>query len=199
MAEAAWQSLPLMRDGAPAILENKDAFFKVMSKFVENECQDVGVDSISFLFSQLTQIVNLLKHMGLENLIGVYNAILTHAHFSFAKHHGWKICCITGVPSRETLYVNDHIFVSARYEKWVKCVWLLEHMSMIERSRRHERYSVKRIDASDVDVYRLAFKCVFDSFIDVYETIRSDRYSRVFRLVKKKNAIEATCKQPVCK
>jgi len=48
-------------------------------------------------------------------------------------------------------------------------------------------------------VYRLAFKCVFDSFIDVYETIRSDRYSRVFRLVKKKNAIEATCKQPVCK
>ena len=183
MAEAAWQSLPLMRDGAPAILENKDAFFKVMSKFVENECQDVGVDSISFLFSQLTQIVNLLKHMGLENLIGVYNAILTHANFSFAKHHGWKICSITGVPSRETLYVNDNIFVSTRYEKWVKCVWLLEHMSMIERSRRHERYSVKRIDASDVDVYRLAFKCVFDSFIDVYETIRSDRYSRVFRLV----------------
>ena len=110
MAEAAGQSLSLMRDGAPAILENKDAFFKVMSKFVENECQDVGVDSISFLFSQLTQIVNLLKHMGLENLIGVYNAILTHAHFSFAKHHGWKICSITGVPSRETLYVNDHIF-----------------------------------------------------------------------------------------
>jgi hypothetical protein len=50
MAEAAGQSLSLMRDGAPAILENKDAFFKVMSKFVENECQDVGVDSISFLF-----------------------------------------------------------------------------------------------------------------------------------------------------
>jgi hypothetical protein len=90
MAEAAWQSLSLMRDGGPAILENKDALVKVMSKFVENECQDVGV-----------------------------------------------------------------------------------------------RTSVKRIDAKDVDVYRLAFKCIFDSFIDVYETIRSDRFSRVFRLVKK--------------
>ncbi len=49
---------------------------------------------------------------------------------------------------------------------------------------------MKRIDAKDVDVYRLAFKCIFDSFIDVYETIRSDRYSRVcdrvFRLVKPK-------------
>ena len=90
------------------------------------------------------------------------------------------------MPCRETLCVNDNIFVSTRYEKWVKCLWLLEHMSMIERSRRHERYSVKRIDA----VYRLAFKCIFDSFIDVYETIRSDRYSRVcdkvFRLVKPK-------------
>ncbi len=98
MAEAAWQSPSLMRDGKPAILENKDTFFKVMSKFVEHECQDVGVHSISFLFSQLTQIVNLLKHMGLENLIGVYNAILTHINFSFAKHHGWKICSIKGCP-----------------------------------------------------------------------------------------------------
>ena len=56
----------------------------------------------------------------------------------------------------ELIPVNDNIFVSTRYEKWVKCVWLLEHMSMIERSRRHERYSVKRIDARDVDVSDIA-------------------------------------------
>jgi hypothetical protein len=75
--------------------------------------------------------------------------------------------------------------VSTQYEKWVNCVWLSEHMSMLERSRLHELYAVKRIDPRDAEVYRRSLKCVFDSFLEVYATIRSDRYSRAFRCGKK--------------
>jgi len=176
-----------MGDGVPAVLGSREAFFRVVSKFVENECQDEGVDSVSFLLAQIKQVVNLFRDMGLQSLMGVYAAVAQHSNTVFELHSGWKICSISGIPSRKTLYINDNTFVSTRYEKWVKCVWLAAHMPMLERSRRHERYAVKRIDPADAEVYRLALKHVFESLLRVYETIRSDRYSRVFRPERKKN------------
>jgi hypothetical protein len=80
--------------------------------------------------------------------------------------------------------------VSTQCEKWVNCVWWAAHMSMLERSLRHERYAVKRIDPQDAEVYRRSIKCVFDSFLEVYATIHSDRYSRAFQCEKKNNAID---------
>jgi hypothetical protein len=96
-----------MRDGGPAVLESKDVFFRVMSRFVANECQDEGVDSISFLLAQIKQIVNLFQDMGLHNLIGVYNAVVQHTNTTFEHHSGWKICSVSGIPSRKTGAVKD--------------------------------------------------------------------------------------------
>lgn len=191
MAEAECRPASLMRDRGPAVLESKEAFFTLMSRFVANECQDDGVDSISFLLAQIKQIVNLFQDMGLCNLMGVYSAIVQHTNTTFEHHSGWKICSISGIPSRKTLYIDDNTFVSTQYEKWVHCVWLAAHMSMLERSRRHERHAVKRIAPADADVYRRAFKCVFDSFLDAYAALRCDRHSRVCRWGKKNNAIDA--------
>jgi hypothetical protein len=175
-----------MSGGLPAVLASREAFFRVVSNFVERECQDEGPDSISFLLAQIKQVVNLFRDMGLQSLMGVYAAVAQHSNTVFELHSGWKICSISGIPSRKSLYINDNTFVSTRYEKWVKCVWLAAHMPMLERSRRHERYAVKRIDPADAEVYRLALKHVFESFLRVYATVRSERYSRVLRLDRKK-------------
>ncbi|NBX18934.1 MAG: hypothetical protein EBR09_16400 [Proteobacteria bacterium] len=181
MAEARDSAPALMSSQLPAVLASRDAFFRVMTKFVENECQDEGEDSISFLLAQIKQVVNLFHDMGLESLVGVYTAVTEHASTTFELHSGWKICSISGIPCRKTLYINDNTFVSTRYEKWVRCVWLAAHVHMLERSRRHERYSAKRIDAVEAEVYRLALKTVFESFLQAYATVRSDRFSRMFR------------------
>jgi hypothetical protein len=116
MAEAGRHPHPLMRDGGPTVLESKDVFFRVMSQFVANECQDEGVDSISFLLAQIKQIVNLFQDMGLHNLIGVYNAVVQHTNTTFEHHSGWKICSVSGIPSRKTLYIDHNTFVSTQYE-----------------------------------------------------------------------------------
>ena len=203
MAEARGSApalMCIMSDGVPAVLGSREAFFRVVSKFVENECQDEGVDSVSFLLAQIKQVVNLFRDMGLQSLMGVYAAVAQHSNTVFELHSGWKICSISGIPSRKTLYINDNTFVSTRYEKWVKCVWLAAHMPMLERSRRHERYAVKRIDPADAEVYRLALKYVFESFLRVYATIRSERYSRVLHLDrKKKNAVGHAAGSPARK
>jgi hypothetical protein len=200
MAEARGPEPALMSDGLPAVLASREAFFGVVSNFVERECQDEGPDSISFLLAQIKQVVNLFRDMGLQSLMGVYTAVAQHSNTVFELHSGWKICSISGIPSRKTLYINDNTFVSTRYEKWVKCVWLAAHMPMLERSRRHERYAVKRIDPADAEVYRLALKYVFESFLRVYATIRSERYSCVLHLDrKKKNAVGHAAGSPAHK
>jgi hypothetical protein len=186
MAAPAQPAGPPPVPGLPAVLASREAFFRAVSGFVQRECQDEGVDSICFLLAQVKQVVNLFRDMGLQSLMGVYAAITQHSSTVFELHSGWKICSISGIPSRKTLYINDSTFVSTRYEKWVKCVWLVAHMPMLERSRRHERYAPRVIAPADAEVYRLALKHVFESLLCVYETIRSDRYSRAFRPEGKK-------------
>lgn len=185
MAEAPGPASLLMSNRVPAVLANRDAFFRAMSKFVENECHDEGADSVSFLLAQIKQVVRLFSDMGLQSLVGVYTAVTEHGNATFQLHSAWKMCSISGTPCRKTLYINDNTFVSTRYEKWVKSVWLAAHIHVLERSRRHERYSVKRIEKTDAEIYRLALKTVFESFLQVYATIRSDRHSRVLCRLKK--------------
>jgi hypothetical protein len=185
MTDRGLECMPLMKDQAPEILNDRDTFFKVISNFVKNDCEDTGPDSISFILCQFDQIVKFFECVGLENIIHVFNAICNHARISFSYSNTWKVCSISGIPSRKTLHINDSIFVSTRYEKWVKCVWLSTHMFALELSRRHERYTVKTIKEVDADVYRRALKYVFDSFLQMYETLLSKRLRKAQRLQKK--------------
>jgi len=185
MTDRGLQCTPLMKEQAPEILDNRARFFEVISNFVKNDCEDTGPDSISFILCQFDQIVRFFECVGFDNIIHVFNAICNHASISFSYSNTWKVCSISGIPSRKTLYINDSIFVSMRYEKWVKCVWLSTHMFALERSRRHERYIVKTIKEVDADVYRRALKYVFDSFLQMYETLHSNRLQKPARLQKK--------------
>lgn len=190
MAECEPQCMPFMKDKAPEILDDRERFFKVISKFVKNDCEDTGPDSISFLLCQIDQIVKFFECIGHQNIIHVFNGICNHASISFSYSNTWKICSISGIPCRETLYINDSIFVSTKYEKWIKCVWLSTHMFALERSRRHERYTVKTIKEVDADIYRKALKYVFDSFLQMYETLHIKRLRKNHHTQKNKNAIE---------
>jgi len=181
-----------MTERAPEILNDRDKFFEVISNFVKNDCEDTGPDSISFILCQFDQIVRFFECVGLENIMHVFGAICNHASISFSHSNTWKVCSISGIPSRNTIYINDSVFVSMRYEKWVKCVWLSTHMFALERSRRHERYTTKTIKEVDADVYRRALKYVFDSFLQMYETIQSRRFHTTARL-KKNKAFETGC------
>ena len=185
MTDPGLQCIPFMKERAPEILNDRDKFFEVISNFVKNDCEDTGPDSISFILCQFDQIVKFFECVGLENIIHVFNAICNHASISFSHSNTWKICSISGIPCRETLFITDSIFVSMRYEKWVKCVWLSTHMFALERSRRHERYTVKTIKEVDADVYRRVLKYVFDSFLQMYETLHSKRLQKPARLQKK--------------
>ena len=175
MTDRGLQYTDLMK-GAPGILNDRDKFFKVISNFVKHDCEDTGPDSISFILCQFDQIVRFFECVGLQNIMHVFSAICNHASISFSQSNTWKVCSISGIPSRNTFYINDSVFVSMRYEKWVKCVWLSTHMFALERSRRHERYLTKTIKEVDADVYRRALKYVFDSFLEMYETLQSRRF-----------------------
>lgn len=172
MAECKPRCALLMGQQTPIILDDRDEFFKTMKHFVQNDCKDTGENSLSFLLCQIDQIVKFFESIGHQNIIRVFEAICNHSSISFSYSKSWKICIICGVPSRNTLRLNECMFVSTQYEKWVKCVWLCTHMLALERSRRHERYSVKTIKESDADIYRRALKYVFHSFLQMYETMK---------------------------
>lgn len=172
MAERTQLPERVMSNEVTEILNDKKLFFKIMSRFIANECEDTGVMSISFLLCQIDQVAQFFHAVGYENILQVFNAICTQSNFRFSHCKAWKICALSGIPGRKTLCINDSTFVNHKYEKWVKCVWLTTHILALERSRRYERYMVKKIKESDSEVYRKALQYVFSSFLTMYENIQ---------------------------
>lgn len=186
MAECAQPSVSVMSNEVHEILNDKKLFFKIMSHFIANDCEDTGVTSISFLLCQIDQVAQFFHSVGHENILHVFNAICAQSNFRFSYCRAWKICALSGIPGRRTLCINDSTFVNLKYEKWVKCVWLTTHVLALERSRRYERYMVKKIKECDSEIYRKALQYVFESFLTMYQTIQHQGHHEA----KNNNAIE---------
>jgi hypothetical protein len=121
------------------------------------------------LMHLLDSTFEFLSELGLANQHDVYAAVKRQGHNNFCSTGVWKVCHVSGIPSRDCLQLDDTVFVHRAYTKWVQCLWLTTHAREQEQMRSL-RDAVPDIPPAHAEIYRLAVLFVLEHLNGLYRT-----------------------------
>lgn len=177
-------------------LNDANRFFEDFNAGLRNQHEK---SAVFHKIAQFEKIVNLFATMGYKNIYDIYYAIKQHSTINFAKMHRFNVCALTGIVSKNTLALSNNLFVHAQYEKFVKCLWTVQHVKQIEKNRKNNKQpiwcksnkaAISEMTKQQSEIYRQSILVVLQSFCSAYKQIITQKKIISIRVDNDKNILE---------
>ena len=178
-------------------LQNISLFKTHLKNYVHATTPGVRNNLITRSFAHIKNVLDMYAHIGQENILLLYNLISSLQDLNVAESTRWQYCTLSGVVCKRTMLLSPDHHVAAVYRSWVFAVWLLTHITSIEKMRKHSKHtSDDDIETEHILVYQKCFTLVIMSLVDAFPRIllRADAVTaHVFRPNKqqKSNVFES--------
>jgi len=97
-----------------------------------------AISEFNGLIQQIQDILETCKSMGQERISTICNAVLNTTQCAFSMHRRWGMCELTGNVTNSCLvmYMDDsQICVDAEHESFFLSLWMISHVSVLEKNR----------------------------------------------------------------
>lgn len=162
-------------------------------------CNQHEKSAVFHKIAQLEKIVNLFAILGHKNIYDVYQATKQHSTINFAKMHRFEVCALTGIVSKNTLAVSSNLYVHAKYEKFITCLWTVQHVKQIEKTRKNNKQPIwckqnktanSELTKQQSEIYRQSILVVLRCFCAAYKQIITQKQIMSVRVDTDKNILE---------
>jgi len=162
-------------------------------------CNQHEKSAVFHKIAQFEKIVNLFATLGYKNIYDIYYATKQHSTINFTKMHRFQVCALTGIVSKNTLALSSNLYVHAQYEKFVTCLWTVQHVKQIEKTRKNNKQPIwckqnktanSELTKQQSEIYRQSILVVLQSFCAAYKQMIMQKKIISVRVDNDKNILE---------
>jgi hypothetical protein len=160
------------------MLTDPDFFILACRKNVTNKLPVMNKEywpSIDGLLELLDLVVDMFKDAGFRVVYALHEAVKRHHQIHFDAADGWQLCCLSALPSRHCVIVED-MTVHVNYIRLLQCLWLVTHMHELESTKQDAPATTRHhtppiMKQHHEDLYREAFCLIFQELENLYDVI----------------------------
>lgn len=149
------------------------ALFKAQfSAFVQTTGAPCKNNLVTQSFMHIKNVLDMYAEVGQSNILLVYELISTLQDTNLPESTRWQFCTLSGIVCNKTLVLSPEHCVAASYRSWVYAVWMLTHISSIEKMRKHSKNETDaEIEPAHLSIYQQCLTLVIKSLVKVFPRI----------------------------